>query len=56
MRRCLRVPLALSLMLAGTASAAETHLLVISGIGGESYYSRLFQRWSADMAQVSTLR
>jgi hypothetical protein len=29
-------------------------LLVISGIGGESYYSSLFQRWSADMAQVAT--
>jgi hypothetical protein len=43
------------LLPAGFARAADTYLLVISGIGGEPYYSDLFQRWSTSMVEVAVV-
>jgi hypothetical protein len=45
----------LLLSAAGSARAADTYLLVISGIGGEPYYSDLFQRWSTSMVEVAVV-
>lgn len=41
---------------AAGVSAAEPHLAIISGLGGESYYSDLFHRWATTMNQVATTR
>lgn len=43
------VSLAASLLLAPAAFAGDTHLLVVSGIGGEATYSDLFHNWSLEM-------
>lgn len=36
-----------------TTKAADWHLLVVTGIGGESYYSDLFQRWGTSMLEIA---
>lgn len=38
------------------APAAEPHLAIVSGLGGESYYSDLFHRWAATLNEVATTR
>jgi hypothetical protein len=39
-----------------SARAAEPHLAIVSGLGGESYYSDLFHRWATTLNQVATTR
>lgn len=50
--------LSLVLICAGPAVVAQerpqTHLLVITGVGGEDYYGDLFHRWAATLTQVAT--
>lgn len=42
---------------AGTgAPAAGPHLVIISGLGGENYYSDLFHRWATSLNQIATTR
>ena len=38
------------------AVAAGTHLVIVSGLGGESYYSELFHRWATSLNQVAATR
>ena len=38
------------------ARAAEPHLVIVTGLGGETYYSDLFQRWATTLKQVATSR
>ncbi len=48
----------LALMLAAGAKvpAAEPHLVIVGGLGGETYYSDLFHRWATTLNQVATER
>lgn len=46
------VLLAIGLSLPASAAAA-THLLIVSGIGGEEHYSELFHRWSMQLLQTA---
>ncbi len=38
------------------ARAAEPHLVIVSGLGGEQYYSDLFHRWATTLHQVASNR
>jgi len=52
---CPRLTLtAVVLMLAPVITRADTHLLVVTGIGGEPYYSELFERWGTNMVDIAT--
>ncbi len=46
------VLLAIGLSLPASAAAA-THLLIVSGIGGEAHYEDLFHRWSMQLLQTA---
>ncbi len=52
--------LTVALMCSGSAALAQerprSHLLVITGIGGEDYYGDLFHRWAVTLTQVATER
>ncbi len=48
--------LVLSLAAAAGARANEPHLVIVGGLGGESYYSDLFQRWVDTLSEVATQR
>ncbi len=48
--------LALLLAAGAQARAAEPHLLIVTGLGGEPYYSDLFHRWATTLSQVATTR
>lgn len=50
------IVLTLLLAAASAAKAAEPHLLIVSGLGGEQYYSDLFHRWATTLNQVATTR
>lgn len=41
---------------AAGAQAAAPHLLIVSGLGGESYYADLFHRWATSLNQVAATR
>ena len=36
------------------AQASGTHMVIVSGLGGEEYYSELFHRWASTLGQVAT--
>lgn len=38
------------------ARAAEPHLLIVGGLGGEDYYSELFHRWVETLAEIGSRR
>ena len=48
----------LGALLAGTvhAHASEPHLVIVSGLGGETYYSDLFHRWAGTLTEVATTK
>ncbi len=56
MRSARALTLAALLTAAGNAAAAEPHLVIVGGLGGESYYSDLFHRWAGTLADVATQR
>lgn len=35
------------------AQAAGTHMVIVTGLGGEKYYSELFHRWASTLGQVA---
>lgn len=41
---------------ASEAQVAQPHLVIVTGLGGESYYSDLFYRWATTLNQVATSR
>lgn len=46
-----------SLLGAGAeARTAQPHMIIVSGLGGEKYYSDLFHRWATTLNQVATTR
>ena len=53
--RCALASMALACVWAGTA-AAQTHLLIVSGLGGERQYSDAFYEWSIMMADAARTR
>ncbi len=38
------------------APASEPHMVIVSGLGGEAYYSDLFHRWATTLNQVAGAR
>ena len=38
------------------AQVAQPHLIIVTGLGGEQYYSDLFHRWATTLNQVATSR
>jgi hypothetical protein len=53
----LRALLLAALIAATTgARAGESHLAIVGGLGGETYYSDLFHRWVETLTQVATQR
>lgn len=48
--------LALLFAASANAPAAEPHLIIVTGLGGERYYSDLFHRWAATLTEVATTR
>lgn len=47
---------ALTLVTGARVQAGEPHLMIVSGLGGEQYYSDLFHRWATTLNQVATSR
>ncbi len=49
-------PLAALLALAAAPAASQSHLLVVSGLGGEPRYSEMFHEWAASLADAAETR
>jgi len=45
--------IALQLAAAGSVDASQRHLLVVVGLGGEPLYTKQFNEWAAQMAQIA---
>jgi hypothetical protein len=48
--------LVLQVSAAAQAQVAQPHLAIVTGLGGEKYYSDLFYRWATTLNQVATSR
>jgi len=54
--RCQRLALLTTFLIVApvVSVAVDTHLLVVTGIGGEPYYSELFERWGTSVVDIAT--